>query len=673
MCGISGIISKNATITPQRLEAFNNITKHRGPDDEGYVLFNTTTQQLFSLFGVDTPLEVKNTSLLYQPTESIQTYKESFHIALGHRRLSILDLSPHGHLPMCDDNQRFWITYNGEVYNFIEIKEELISLGYTFKSSSDTEVILNAYIEWGEKCLNKMMGMFAIAIFDKQKEEIFLARDRFGIKPLYYYTDQNQNFYFGSEIKQFNTSPTWQAILNKQKAYDYLFYNLTDHSDETMFEGVYHLPPGCYYKSTLTNFSFSGKLPVINWYQIPKIKTNLSFEAATNQFKDMFKNAVKMHLRSDVTVGSALSGGLDSSAIVCQINELLTAQNKADIQKTFSSVANDERFSEKKWMDEVINFTKVDAHFVYPSGANLFELTPKILWHMDEPYNSQSAYLGYHVFKNAAQNGVKVLLNGQGADEYLSGYTDYRSLRWKLLFQKFQLATLSDELKENGFSSITSRVGHLFKIGLSLLVPDKWTTNYLSTLKSDYQQIKNLVNLEKLAEGKKLTHPLANLNADNNSVYNISNKQLFYTSLPKYLRWEDRNSMAHAVEARVPFLDHRLVEFTLSLPVNYLDSKTETKKLLINGLKNLLPKAILNRKDKKGFITPEEIWVKHEYTQQIRAQLAQSIKHSQGIIKPEALTYFDDVVAGKKPFNYNYWRMILFGMWMNLYNVKIKA
>jgi asparagine synthase (glutamine-hydrolysing) len=173
MCGISGIISVNKTINPQQLEVFNNITRHRGPDDEGYVLFTTDNQNQEVLFGNDTPENVKTVHLNYQPTDHIKNAEGGFQIALGHRRLSILDLSPLGHLPMCDESQRFWITYNGEVYNFIEIKEELISIGYTFKSTSDTEVILNAYIEWGEKCLDKMMGMFAIAIFDKKNEEIF--------------------------------------------------------------------------------------------------------------------------------------------------------------------------------------------------------------------------------------------------------------------------------------------------------------------------------------------------------------------------------------------------------------------------------------------------------------------------------------------------------------------
>jgi len=319
----------------------------------------------------------------------------------------------------------------------------------------------------------------------------------------------------------------------------------------------------------------------------------------------------------------------------------------------------------------VINFTKVDAHFVYPSGANLFELTPHILWHMDEPYNSQSAYLGYHVFKNAAQNGVKVLLNGQGADEYLSGYTDFRSLRWKKLFQNLKWNELTSELKENGFVSFSSRMFHFSKISLSCIIPSYLSSNYFAKFKKEYKEIEQLIDLNKLANGIELKHPLANLKLDNDEVLSISNKQLYYTSLPKYLRWEDRNSMAHAVEARVPFLDHHLVEFALSLPLDYLDGKMETKKLLIHGLKNLLPQAIFNRKDKKGFITPEEIWVKNEYTAEIRAQLIQSIKNSQGIIKHEAINYFDEVVEGKKTFTYTYWRLILFGMWLNLFNAKI--
>lgn len=672
MCGISGIINTKHPISSIELKKMTDIINHRGPDGEGFVTFNLEKKETITLGGSNTPKSTWFAESPYKPTVNISNENQLFNLGFGHRRLSILDLSPKGHIPMCDSTKRYWITYNGEVYNFLELKEELVQLGYSFISETDTEVILTAYQAWGKNCLDKFVGMFAFAIYDTVSNEIFLARDRFGIKPLYYYTSPNGTFYFGSEIKQFTQTNNWSATLNVQRAYDYLFYSLTDHTEETMFNHVFQLPAGSYFKVNITEYLFQPFKPIdhTQWYILnPKPKV-CEYKQACDSFTQLFEKAVELHLRADVAVGSALSGGLDSSSIVCQINKLLSLQEKKHLQKTFSAVAHHEQFSEKKWIDDVISKINVDAHFVYPNPERLKKLTPEILWYMDEPYQSQSAFLGYHVFECAKQNDVKVLLNGQGADEYLSGYEEFKKLRHVKLLLKGNIKVLQTEMKSEGMVGFNF-IKYMGVLLAARLLPQK-IKQFATTQSKDFKQLSGLLNFQIDTKNLILKHPLHRFKYNTNSTLSIANLQLFHTSLPKYLRWEDRNSMANGVEARVPFLDHRLVEYCLSLPLNFLNRKNSTPKpLLTDSLKYLLPTSIANRKDKKGFITPEEIWIKQEYTEQIREMLAQSINNSQGIIKPEALIYFDEIVANKKPFNYNYWRLILFGMWMNLFNVKI--
>ncbi len=610
MCGISGIFSPQKTASADELLRMTQIIQHRGPDGEGFVMVDFNTNTATALGSNHTPEIIWQANTAQKPTAHINQNKQGFHVALAHRRLSIIDLSANGHQPLCSHNQRFWITYNGEVYNFIELRQELQQTGYTFTSDTDTEVILHAYQAWGIQCLHKFMGMFAFAIYDTQTNELFMARDRFGIKPLYYYTSHTGNFYFASEIKQFFETNNWKAQLNPQQAYDYLFYSLTDHTEETLYQGVFHLPPGCYFKTNLTQtqFAYKTKIAHTRWYHLNPTPIDIPYKQACNTFLELFQQSVAQHLRADVPVGSALSGGLDSSSIVCEVNRLLKQQSKTHLQKTFSSVATDERFSEKKWIDEVVKATGVDAHFVYPGPERLADLTPKLLWYMDEPYQSQSAYLGYHVFEEAKKQGVKVLLNGQGADEYLSGYTDFKRLRRQQQLLNGAIQPLYKELKAEGYST-KAAYQKMFGLFAQSLLPFE-IKQQLSPYSKDHRQMQQLINLNALGNSYAFKHPLHGLDIDTSTLVGISKMQLFHTSLPKYLRWEDRNSMANSIEARVPFLDHRLVEFTLSLPLNYLTKPNHTPKpLLSDALENVLPPVIANRRDKKGFITPEENWI----------------------------------------------------------------
>jgi asparagine synthase (glutamine-hydrolysing) len=552
---------------------------------------------------------------------------------------------------MCSKDERFWITFNGEVYNYLEIRAELIALGYSFNTDTDTEVILSAYQEWGEECQDRLNGMWAFVIYDRLENFIFLSRDRFGIKPLYYWFSPEGDFYFASEIKQFTMLPGWRAVLNRQRAADYLYYGLTDHTDETLFKGVYSVPPAnCVSDKVESLLACVAKLKTKRWY-VPKIpEAKISFEDAKNQFLDKFKESVQLHLRADVPVGSALSGGLDSSSIVSYINLLLKQEKKTELQKTFSSCSIDPRFDERIWMEEVVKETQVDGHYIYPKGEDVFTLTEKLIWFMDEPYTSQSVFLGYHVFGEARKANIKVLINGQGADEYLSGYGAYRDLRIKKLIRKFNLRGIIKEPYE---------YKRILKIIIENCAP--W---FIIFRNKQRMLSRTYINTSILKNSNKQVCL--------NTHKGISEQQLYVDPLPRFLRWEDRNSMAHSIEARVPFLDYRLIEFVHSLPLDYLDSPNLSKRILVEALKGILPEKVRNRKDKKGFITPEQKWFMEDFSESYMNLFLSVAKYSKGvIIENEAKVYLEKMQKGQIRFEYSYWQMTLFCIWMKRFNVEL--
>jgi asparagine synthase (glutamine-hydrolysing) len=662
MCGISGVISKN-NIHIDSFVKMNQIIKHRGPDDEGFIFFNENEFQV--LGSADTAKDSWSSNEPYSPKSDINKSTVEANIGFGHRRLSILDLSPKGHQPMCSKDERYWITFNGEVYNYVEIREELIRLGYAFNTDTDTEVIITSYLEWGIECQHRFNGMWAFAIYDRQEKTIFLSRDRFGIKPLYYWFSPAGDFYFASEIKQFTVLPGWRASLNKERAMDYLYYAVLDHTEETLFKGVnVILPSHCFFANIEElEYGIISKLPTNKWYNPSKTVFKGSFNEAKEIFLKKFQDAIKLHLRADVPFGSALSGGLDSSSIVSYVNILLKSENKSELQKTFSSCAVDQRYDERVWMDELIKETKVIGHFVYPNGEDVFKLTDNILWHLDEPYQSQAVFLSNHVFKEARKNNVTVLLNGQGADEYMAGYGAIQHFRYKSLLSKGKFSQLFKELK-SPFVVLS-----LLQDSIMDLIPH-FLKDWLYTIKKKKHVIHNILS-DKI-KNHKHRHPYLTNRFKKTDLFNITNYQIFHDPLQKYLKWEDRNSMAYSVEARVPFLDTNLVEFTRSLPVEYLDRHGEIKRILVAAMIDILPEVTRLRKDKTGFITPEEIWFKEDFFDDFVKLFKDNVKYSKGIIKEdEAMRYFVDIKEGKVQFSYSYWHIILFCIWMKVFEVEV--
>lgn len=669
MCGISGIINSNGNAYGTGgIKAMTGLVRHRGPDDAGYVLIGNDGKAT-AAGDADTPEAIYTTTTPYSPVAGIDSLpNDGYKVMLGHRRLSILDLSPFGHCPMCYADGRYWITFNGEIYNFNELKAELVSLGYQFVSHTDTEVILAAYACWGTECLHRFHGMWAFAIYDTQQQEIFLARDRFGIKPLYYWLSPNQSFCFASEIKQFTVLPGWKAILNRQRAFDYLLYNVTDHTEETMFTGVLHIPAGCYFKSGINTITAAanGKVATTKWYH-PSYKGFAgSFDAAVNRFRQLFCTSVKEHMVADVPVGFALSGGLDSSSLVCAADKMIKEEKRTQSQKTFSFFSAGHRYDERKWIDEVNSHTNTEPHYITENGERVFTMAESLIWHHDEPNQSQSELATCLVYKAAKENDIKVLISGMGADEYISGYEAFKTFRFVQLFKRGKLKKLRGEMTGdpnwNG--------GGLLKscIRLSYFLVPGIVTRYLGRRTKAYKNLKQLISVQKLQAKEK--HPFDYIPYNNSSIFNIAHKQVMHFPLQKYLRFEDRMSMLNSVEARVPFLDHQLVEFTTQLPVEYLDGKGESKKILKHGMQDILPVKIQNRVDKIGFVTPEETWVKKTYTATYRKMIEEAIRHSRGIITPAALVYFDKVSSGEIPFDYTYWRLIAFGLWIKQFNVE---
>lgn len=670
MCGISGIINTGSgKYGFAEIKAMTDLVKHRGPDDVGYFMIGENNT-ILSAGDNDTPAEVYSTSTPYKPVVNIaDAGQNGYTAALGHRRLAILDLSPYGHCPMSYKDGRYWITFNGEIYNFNELKEELILIGHQFISHTDTEVILAAYAEWGAECLQHFHGMWAFAIYDIQKQEIFLARDRFGIKPLYYWLSPGKSFCFASEIKQFTVLPGWKAKLNHQRAFDYLVYNMTDHTDETMFTGVYHVKAGHYLKCHVNNIpaTDAGRVRLTKWYQPKYTGTAISFEEAAVNFEKYFKASVKKHLVSDVPLGTALSGGLDSTSIVCEINNLLQTEGKNNKQQTFSYCSADERYNEKKWVEAVLQSVNVDAHYVEENEKSVTDKALKLIWYNDEPNQNQSELATYYVYQLAKEKNIKVLTNGQGADEYLTGYEAFSQFRWLQLLKKGKFSKLNYEIDNNKIFSDYGRLGTYIRL-CYFMVP-AFVQKLFRKRSSTYKAITSVIDTHILKTSDR--HPYNDMEYNTKSIFNIAHRQMLNNPLQKYLRYDDRMSMANSVEARAPFLDHPLVEFTTQLPADYLDGVGEHKKILLHGLKNILPPAILARKDKIGFVTSEEKWVCRQMTAEFRQALQDSVHHSKGILKPEALKYFDDIVSGAIPFNYTYWRLIAFGNWMKIFNVQV--
>lgn len=645
MCGITGIININKTVYGSDLQRATRIIQYRGPDDEGYLLWNgDNSSQIFS--GLDTSSNSKEFHKI-SPLPSTTDWKVGF----GHRRLSILDLSPAGHQPMIDQATGITISYNGEVYNYKEIRPELEAFGHRFVSHSDTEVILKAWVQWGAACLNKLNGMFGILILDPRNGgKIYAFRDRFGVKPLYWTKTKNY-FAFASEIKQLKVLPDYTTSLNKDIAYDYLAYGQLDHTNQTFDNNILQLRGGQIMTVDLKDYSFR----IEDWYTLPTTKWNGTDKEAIDKFEELLTDSVRLRLRADVTVGSCLSGGLDSSAIVCLMEKVLRGQSHNGI-KTITACFENKKYDEWEYAEAVVKQTGAEAHRIFPSFNNLQTDLEKLLWHMDEPFGSTSQFSQWSVFKGAADAGLKVMLDGQGSDEQLAGYGGNDLPLYAGLLKNMRFA---ETLKEaNAFKQTYGYYPKSQLIGaarrtwpnIDPFLPSAWRTTEATHLPHWLNQ--GYKPAESHLEAPK-------------SLRETLIHQTLYTSLPVLLKYEDRNSMAWSIESRVPFLDYRFVEFALNLPEHLTYRKGVRKYILREAMRNTFPQKIYERRDKMGFVTPEEVWFKGEGKEWFNHAVDNGSSLAPDLIhKQKANKQVDDLLKGNANFDFSYWRLACLGNWL---------
>lgn len=604
MCGITGVIDWNGQAA-RYIDAMTTTIAHRGPDGEGYAAFRFGDSTAYLGRGKTTPSE-----LYYLP--NIQSLSEEFFpIALGHRRLSILDLSSAGHNPLPNSDHTLWIVYNGEVYNYLELRAELTQLGYTFQSGTDTEVMLVAYQEWGTECLHRFNGMFSFAIWDIPRQRLFCARDRFGVKP-FYYVYRDGFLAFCSEIKGLLAHPQIQRCARPQAIYDYLVNGAIVGDDQTFFEGIHQLAGG----HALT-LDAEGNFKVWQYYQLG-YQTDFAegdYQQQVETFRHLLTDSVRLRLRSDVPVGSSLSGGLDSSSVVTLANQLLQTEQgvKREVigqqQRVFCAVYEGESFDESPHMQTIIQHTGAAGHFVRPTAEQLWDDLQKMVWHQDEPFNSTAIFAQYCVMRLARESGITVLLDGQGGDEVLAGYPFYygyfiaQALRSGKIGTALQEGLAAKQLGGVSWAQLIALTG--WNVSPSALRAIGWRLGGAKLL-SNKPISSNLVD----ADFQKHYHQAAQIK---HRAYPTLAQKLYddvtQTSIPILLRYEDRNSMAFHIEARVPFLDYRLVEFAFKVGAQGHIRQGWSKAILRDAMQGILPESIRLRKDKEGYTTPHDRWL----------------------------------------------------------------
>lgn len=524
-------------------------------------------------------------SILHRGPEDSSLYSEA-QLTLGHNRLKIIDLSDEANQPF--EWQDVVIIFNGEVYNYIEIRETLIQAGYTFRTQGDTEVICAAYKHYGEDCVQHFVGMWAFAIWDKTKQKLFCSRDRFGIKP-FYYIQEGGNLYFASEYKALKLLPVFKADWNTQQINRGLQMVWSVYKEETFFRQIKSLEPA-------HNLHWQkGKLTTARYWDIDfnLPKSSISFEEKKSKFYDLFQQSVRLHSRSDVPNGTCLSGGLDSSAIAGMYSTLLP---NTPI-KSFSIFYEDD-VDERPFVREVVaKYNNIEPHYFSPNNQQIEESFHRAAYHADVPMLGSSFLSQYFLMQLAKSEGVTVVIDGQGSDEYLGGYLHsfYRVAGGEMASaHPFKAISLLHQLAEREHFSAKKKRDFLLKSLVSTFANENRIYNL------EFSQLNKFLSssTESLSMKDKTTDKLDNF------LYHL----LFNTTLQTLLHFEDRNSMAFSLESRVPFLDHRLVEFGFLLSrEDRITNQAETKYILREALKPVLPKAVYERKDKKGFVTPGEV------------------------------------------------------------------
>ncbi len=602
MCGISGIINQQQReVNPNEIKKINNLIAHRGPDDEGFF------------------------------------FERNF--AFGHRRLSILDLGSDGHQPM-HYLDRYTITYNGEVYNYLEIKEELLTYGYKFSSHTDTEVILASYDKWGEECVNRFNGMWAFAIYDRERNSIFCSRDRFGIKP-FYYTQVEDKFIFGSEIKQLLEFYETRYV-NKSLLMDYLIIGYEEYKNETFFENIYKLEQSHNLLYDLDTHHFEIK----RYYdiEIDEDIKNLFEEDSVELYREKFRESIALRLRSDVTVGTCLSGGLDSSAVASIASDLYTKQTDKQF-KAIHAKSTDKKTDESIYAKEVATHCHMDLNIVEPTTQDFIESIDEVIYTQEEPFGGPSIFMQYFVMREAKRLDCKVMLDGQGGDETLLGYEKYYPA---------YLISLGFWDRIKGFLNSSKNSKLTIKQLLGYFV-------YFTNAKIRTKRLRQKNSFIKDEYLNMIDRKIIEISSQNYlDIFKLQYGEIYATKVPHLLKYEDKNSMRHSIETRLPFIDYKVLETALSLNNGFKIKDGWTKYILRKTVEGLLPRNIVWRKNKLGFEAPVDSWMSA-----ISNDMRQSIE------KSTIVTQITDAIDFDKLDKVQRWKLFNIARWENIYNVKI--
>jgi len=655
MCGIAGIVDKEPIEDVILIKKMTDRIKHRGPDDEGFLAFNTKSGKITLLTGKDSRT---------RETE-IENFADSANVLLGHRRLSIIDLSEAGHQPMRTEDGKTYIIYNGEIYNYIEIRKELESKGYTFKTATDTEVILKSYLKYGFDCVNKFNGMWAFAILDTYKNLLFISRDLPGVKPFYYIYKEGKHFLFASETKAFLDLNKYTNLnINQRKVFEYLSFGIVDRDERTFFEEVLELPPG--HSAVLDLQTIKLKI-----WRHRDIEVNTKYEKFDSEklknyvqgVRERIFKAVELRLRSDVPIGSCLSGGIDSSTIVMTINELLKSKSLNQIgerQKVFTASFEGTAEDETKWAKLVVEKSNVEWHKTTPTFETLLNDLSDIVYYQDFPFPTTSMYAHYCVMKLVKNTGVTVTLDGQGSDEIFSGYYFHYGPFFAEMVSKFDFTSILNELRSRknmplSFSALTKYT--------SLSLTGKLIPKSLLKFILNFEKSHSLLKPEFIQQNKDVLHEMTEWYKERYSFQHTLNKMLYDTytrdTLKPILRFADRNSMRFRIEARTPFADDiELVKYAFQIPGIYKIHNGYAKYILREATQNLIPDEIRWRKDKKGFVTPEKKWFMENYDKTMEL-----INSFSNILS----NYIDLKSLEKKKIDHSMlWRIINLGMWVSI-------
>lgn len=640
MCGIVGVFSSVASVTKSEIVRLVASIRHRGPDQEDIFI------------------------------------DERHRVGLGFVRLAILDLSPSGAQPMVDRSGRYVITFNGEVYNYIELRRELQKLGYSFETGTDTEVVLYSFVEWGVECFSRLRGMWGIAIYDTRDDVIYLSRDYFGIKPLYYYSSDNA-VYWASEIKAFSCMGDLREDL--QTSVEFLELGLQEHSNRTFFQGVRLLLPSHYAVVRLKDSAVS--VNVLPYWDLASASSVVALpvgeKAIVEKFRSILTHSIDISLRSDVPIWVLLSGGLDSSTIASVIHHLHPEQTI----NALTVVHDDPKINELEYVREVVRRKNCTLTEVRINNENWVDELDRFVYHQDEPTSSTSILNHWFLMKELSRQGVKVILSGQGVDEVQYGYIRmfmgyffsdlFSSGRYLTLFRElYKHWKDRDEIVPNFNTSgsyLSGLIGNkeFYMQAIKGLVPQ----SIAKSLKAQYIEKSTGIVCEEFREMKQPYNPFIPAGFD--QLHSAMYRMLTVEAIPRILKSEDRSSMAFSIEERVPFIDRDIIEYLFAISSEYKVKDATSKWILREAMKGILPESVRTRRSKLGFNSPEKAWVTGtKFKEYIRDNKLFDYLQGSVVERDKFESYYQDVCSGRREYSSLVWRVLHYAMWRKRFSIQ---